>query len=505
MNAIEIEKCCPECESSLIDDVQNGERICSGCGVVVAEQMKLARATGQTTYSQHDLGITTEISISTKDFSGKSISSDVANQMNNLRKWQQRVRVSSPRERRLSSVLGKIGETCKVLTLPKNVLETASMIYRSLDGKVDVKGKSVASISAATIFMACQQCDVIRSLDEICAGISTVKDLKSKTKLAARYYRTMVMELGASSTPVITMDKYISKIANLTKTDVRVERLALEISEKTKNRICYIVKKRIRSMAVLEIKDLHVKIGGKEILKGVNLKTGPGEVHAIMGPNGSGKSTLAYTLLAHPKYEVTQGDILLDGESILDLKADERAKKGLFLGFQYPTEVSGVGFSHFLRTSYNALSKALQGDDREVFITVREFQNYLKKNINAVGLKDDFLARYLNEGFSGGEKKRSEVLQMAVLKPKISILDEPDSGLDIDAVQAVAKSISQVSGKDSTTIIITHYARILNFLDKLDFVHVFSNGKIIKSGDATLAAELEKKGYEWILENQPAS
>src|SRR3972149_3423194 len=205
-------------------------------------------------------------------------------------------------------------------------------------------------------------------------------------------------------------------------------------------------------MAVLEIKDLHVKIGGKEILKGVNLKTGPGEVHAIMGPNGSGKSTLAYTLLAHPKYEVTQGDILLHGESILDLKADERAKKGLFLGFQYPTEVSGVGFSHFLRTAYNALSKALQGDDREVFITVREFQNYLKKNINAV-----------------------------------------------------AKSISQVSGKDSTTIIITHYARILNFLDKLDFVHVFSNGKIIKSGDATLAAELEKKGYEWILENQPAS
>ena len=252
MNTIELEKCCPECESTLVDDVQNGERICSGCGVVVAEQMadygpearsssleekmKLARATGQTTYSQHDLGITTEISISTKDYSGKTINSKVANQMNNLRKWQQRIRVSSPRERRLSNVLAKIGDTCKVLNLSKNVLETSSMVYRNLDGKMDVKGKSVASITAATIFMACKQCDVVRSLDEICAGISTVKDLKAKTKLAAKYYRTMVMELGASSTPVVTMDKYISKIANLSKTDVRVERLALEIFEKTRNR-----------------------------------------------------------------------------------------------------------------------------------------------------------------------------------------------------------------------------------------------------------------------------
>ena len=252
MNTIEIEKCCPECESTLVDDVQNGERICSGCGVVVVEQMadygpearsssleekmKLARATGQTTYSQHDLGIATEISISTKDYSGKSINSDVANQMNNLRKWQQRIRVSSPRERRLSNVLAKIGDTCKALNLSKNVLETSSMVYRNLDGKMDVKGKSVASITAATIFMACKQCDVVRSLNEICAGISTVKDLKAKTKLAAKYYRTMVMELGASSTPVVTMDKYISKIANLSKTDVRVERLALEIFEKTRNK-----------------------------------------------------------------------------------------------------------------------------------------------------------------------------------------------------------------------------------------------------------------------------
>ena len=255
-------------------------------------------------------------------------------------------------------------------------------------------------------------------------------------------------------------------------------------------------------MSVLEIKDLHVTREGKEILKGVNLKTKPGEVHAIMGPNGSGKSTLAYTLLAHPKYEVTKGDILLDGESIIGLKADERAKKGLFLGFQYPTEVSGVGFSHFLRTSYNSLSKALQGDDREVFITVREFQKYLKDNLQKVGLPDEFLSRYLNEGFSGGEKKRSEVLQMSVLKPKISILDEPDSGLDIDSVQSVAKAISEVSGKDSTIIVITHYARILKFLKSLDFVHVFAKGKILKSGDATLADELEKRGYDWILKNQ---
>ncbi|HSA98096.1 MAG TPA: Fe-S cluster assembly ATPase SufC [Candidatus Nitrosotenuis sp.] len=252
-------------------------------------------------------------------------------------------------------------------------------------------------------------------------------------------------------------------------------------------------------MAVLEIRDLHVQREGKIILKGVNLKTGPGEVHAIMGPNGSGKSTLAYTLLGHPKYEVIKGQIILDGEDITNASTDERAKKGLFLGFQYPTEVSGVGFSHFLRTSYNALSKSLASSDREVFITVREFQNYLKKNLQTVGLGDDFLSRYLNEGFSGGEKKRSEVLQMAVLKPKVSILDEPDSGLDIDAVQAVAKAISDVSTPDATIIVITHYARILKFLKKLDYVHVFARGQVLKSGDASLADELEEKGYDWIV------
>ncbi len=250
MNTLETQSC-PECQSSLIDDVQNGEIICSGCGVVVADQMadygpeskgssleekmKLARATGQTTYSQHDLGITTEISMSTRDFSGKSINTEIANQMHNLRKWQQRVRVSSPRERRLANVLTKIGEACNGLSLPKNILETASMIYRNLDDKMDVKGKSVASISAATIYMACKQCDVVRSLDEICQGLCAQKDVKAKAKLAARYYRTMVMEMGSFNAPIVTIDKYISKIANLTKTDVRVERLALEIAEKTKN------------------------------------------------------------------------------------------------------------------------------------------------------------------------------------------------------------------------------------------------------------------------------
>jgi len=250
-------------------------------------------------------------------------------------------------------------------------------------------------------------------------------------------------------------------------------------------------------MAVLEIKDLHVSREGKEILKGVNLKTGPGEVHAIMGPNGSGKSTLAYTLLAHPKYEVTKGDILLDGESILDLSPDERAKKGLFLGFQYPTEVSGVGFSHFLRTAYNSLSKALEGDNREVFITVREFQKYLKENLEKVGLSEEFLSRYLNEGFSGGEKKRAEVLQMAVLKPKISILDEPDSGLDIDALKIISNGINTFMDKSKAIILITHYQRLLDYI-KPDFVHVMQDGKIIKTGDADLAKELELKGYEWL-------
>jgi len=250
MNILENQSC-SECKSTLVDDMQNGEIICSGCGIVVADQivdngpetissnledkMKLARATGQTTYSQHDLGITTEISMGSKDFSGKTINHEVSNQMRNLRKWQQRVRISSPKERRLANVLAKMGETCNSLNLSKNVLETASMIYRNLDGHVDVKGKSVVGMTAATIYIACKQCDVVRSLEEICRGICPAKDVKSKTKLAAKYYRTIVMEVGQLSAPVVTMDKYISKIANMTQTEVRVERLALEIAEKTKD------------------------------------------------------------------------------------------------------------------------------------------------------------------------------------------------------------------------------------------------------------------------------
>lgn len=252
MNALEIQKC-SACESSLIDDIANGEIICSGCGIVVAEQMedhgpevkstrledkmKLARATGQTTYSQHDLGIATEISMGSKDFSGKSINSEIASQMNNIRKWQKRVRISSSRDRRLSNVLGKISEVSQNCSLPKNVVETASKIYRSLDSKhIQVKGKSVLSISAAVIYLACKQCAIVRSLEEIIQATTPMKEAKAKVKLASRYYRTLVMELGTVTAPVLTMDKYISKIANMTNTDTRVERLALEIAEKTKNR-----------------------------------------------------------------------------------------------------------------------------------------------------------------------------------------------------------------------------------------------------------------------------
>jgi len=250
MNTLEIQSCCNECKSPVVDDIHNGERICSGCGIVVDEQMadlgpetkasnlqdkmKLARATGQTTLAQHDMGIATDISIASTDYSGKKISSSVSNQMQNLRKWQQRVRVTSPRERRLTNVLGKISETCESSSLPKNVVETACMIYRSLDGKnIEVKGKSVISITIAVVYMACKQCGIVRSLEEICKNVCVQKDVKPKTKLAAKYYRNLVLEIGNVATPIVTMDKYISKIANLTRTDVRIERLALEIAAKT--------------------------------------------------------------------------------------------------------------------------------------------------------------------------------------------------------------------------------------------------------------------------------
>lgn len=253
-------------------------------------------------------------------------------------------------------------------------------------------------------------------------------------------------------------------------------------------------------MSFLSIRDLHVNIEDKEILSGVNLDVNKGEVHAIMGLNGSGKSTLANVLLGHPRYSVTSGDILVNDESILELKTDERAKKGLFLGFQYPTEVSGVGYSHFLRNAYNLLNKTLVNEqkNREVFLTVREFHEYLKRNLDSVGLDPSFLSRYLNEGFSGGEKKRSEVMQMLVLRPHLAILDEPDSGLDIDAVKAVAEAINKLIETGSGVIVITHYARILRYLTKLDKVHVMSKGKIIKTAGKELSEELESKGYSWL-------
>ena len=251
MNTIEYQTQCPECQSTLIDDIHNGEKICSGCGLVAMEQMsdsgpesrstnpeermKSARASGQTTYSQHDLGIRTEIALGTKDFSGKTINADVANQMYNLRKWQTRIRVASPRERRLANILQKVGETCQALSLSKNVLESASMIYRNFESQFDAKGKSVTCMSAATIYMACKQCDVVRSLEEICEATGSQKELDMNVKLTAKYYRMLVMELGNTAAHVVTLDKYISKIANLAKLDVRVERLAAEIAEKTQD------------------------------------------------------------------------------------------------------------------------------------------------------------------------------------------------------------------------------------------------------------------------------
>jgi len=253
METIEIETKCTVCNASLVDDTDNGEIICSGCGIVTQEHIadhgpearsnsledkaKLARATGQTSYSQHDLGITTEISVGSTDFSGKKINAEMQSQMHRLGKWQKRVRVCSSRDRRLSNVLGTVSEICQKNSLPKNVIETASLIYRGLDGKdIKVKGKSVVSISAAVVYMACKQCDVIRSLEEILRETCHAKDLKSKRKLASKYYRTLVMELGTATAPIVTMDKYISKIANMTNTETRVERLSLEIAEKTKDR-----------------------------------------------------------------------------------------------------------------------------------------------------------------------------------------------------------------------------------------------------------------------------
>jgi Fe-S cluster assembly ATP-binding protein len=248
-------------------------------------------------------------------------------------------------------------------------------------------------------------------------------------------------------------------------------------------------------MALLEIKNLHVATeDGTEIVRGLDLAVGSNEVHAIMGPNGSGKSTLAYALMGHPAYAITEGDILLDGESVLELEADERAQRGLFLAFQYPHAVPGVTVASFLRSAVNAVRKAKnEGEDDPVKIP--EFRKQLTAAMEELKVPKEMAGRYLNDGFSGGEKKRVEILQMAMLSPRIAVLDETDSGLDIDALRIVASGVRNLVGPDMGALVITHYQRILNYI-KPDFVHVFVDGRIVREGGPELAEQLEAEGYE---------
>jgi len=245
----------------------------------------------------------------------------------------------------------------------------------------------------------------------------------------------------------------------------------------------------------LEIRDLHVSVEGNEILKGVDLTINQGEVHALMGPNGSGKSTLAYTLLGHTKYKVTKGDILIDGQSILGFTPDKRAKSGLFLAFQYPVTVPGVTMFSFLRAAFNSVHT----DEKNQAPTLFEFREAMNEKMKVLGVDESFMNRYLNEGFSGGEKKRAEILQLALMKPKFAILDETDSGLDIDALRVVAEGVSKLAGSDLGVLIITHYQRILKYI-KPNFVHVLYEGKITASGGEELSLKLEEKGYSWLKE-----
>lgn len=250
-------------------------------------------------------------------------------------------------------------------------------------------------------------------------------------------------------------------------------------------------------MSELNIEDLYVSIEDKEILKGVTLSVPQGQVHAIMGPNGTGKSTLAYTLMGHPNYTVTRGTVKFKGQDLLTLATDERSRLGLFLAFQYPVAIPGVTVANFLRSAVNARRKALNPDDKG--IPILEFRNILKEKMNLLKMDHSFAGRYLNEGFSGGEKKRAEVLQMAVLQPEIAILDETDSGLDIDALRIVSEGVNLLKEQNVGVLLITHYQRMLNYV-KPDFVHVMMNGKIVESGGADLAMHLEEHGYDWIRE-----
>ena len=250
---------------------------------------------------------------------------------------------------------------------------------------------------------------------------------------------------------------------------------------------------------VLEIRNLHVAIEDNEILKGVDLVVKQGEIHALMGPNGTGKSTLAKALLGHPDYDVTQGEILFKGENIVEMDPDERARLGLFLAFQYPVAIPGVSVANFLRTAINAHRKGQDEDDKG--ISIPEFRTMLKAKMDLLQMDHQFAGRYLNEGFSGGEKKRAEILQMATLEPAIAILDETDSGLDIDALRIVADGVNSLSGPELGVLIITHYQRILNYI-KPDFVHIMLDGKVAESGGPELAEHLEEHGYSWLREKQ---
>jgi len=245
------------------------------------------------------------------------------------------------------------------------------------------------------------------------------------------------------------------------------------------------------SASTLTVKDLHVSIEGKEILKGVNLEVKGGEIHAIMGPNGTGKSTLSSAIMGHPKYEVTSGSITFDGEDVLEMEVDERARVGLFLAMQYPSEISGVTNAVILRSSINARRE--EGDE----ISLMKFIRQMDQKMEFLEMDEDMAQRYLNEGFSGGEKKRNEILQLMMIQPKIAILDEIDSGLDIDALKVVSKGINEMRGEDFGCLIITHYQRLLNYITP-DFVHVMMQGRVVKSGGPELAARLEAEGYDWI-------
>jgi Fe-S cluster assembly ATP-binding protein len=255
-------------------------------------------------------------------------------------------------------------------------------------------------------------------------------------------------------------------------------------------------------MSELEIRNLHVSIEEREILKGVDLIVRQGEVHALMGPNGTGKSTLAYTLMGHPNYVATQGEAWFKGQNILELSPDARAHLGLFLAFQYPVSIPGVSVANFLRTAINAQRKAKNPEDKG--IPIPEFRSLLKERMDLLRMDHSFAGRYLNEGFSGGEKKRAEVLQMAAIRPEIAVMDETDSGLDIDALRIVSEGVNALRGPNLGVLVITHYQRILNYI-KPDFVHIMMEGRIVETGGPELALHLEEQGYDWLREKNDAA